>query len=98
MKKAILALSLILLSGCNPITAATSLVSSPDEWEYLVVSPGKVYFDPSTSTSKQHTVTDEASGTELSFDILGKDGWELVTSLGAIGGDQEFVFKRKKKK
>jgi hypothetical protein len=37
----------------------------------------------------------ESTDTEAALDTLGSAGWELVTIVGVIGGDQQFVFKRK---
>jgi hypothetical protein len=93
-------------------TAARPRVAEPADyrqWEYLVLSVGKVYFsdpvseaDAKTSglsrlltLSKQSIViTNEAIAAEKKLDTLGKFGWELVSVVGAIGGEQEMVFKR----
>lgn len=79
------------------------------QWEYLVVSFGKVYFsnpftDPESkeigyskllSFSQAGIVTaQEGLSTQRSMDTLGKFGWELGGIIGAIGGDQEMLFKR----
>jgi hypothetical protein len=40
------------------------------------------------------TLASEAISTQEQMDILGRFGWELVSIVGTIGGDQEFVFKR----
>lgn len=83
--------------------------SNQPQWEYLVVSFGKVFFsnpmtDPEAkeigyskllSFSQAGIVTaQEALSTQRSMDTLGKFGWELVGVVGAIGGDQEMLFKR----
>lgn len=96
------------MSGCAnlPLFASTPAVSSTgpmpaaaDEWEYLVVSNGRVYFGlPSKQASGSIAFRDEAVGTQTSLDQLGREGWELVTVVGLIGGDQEFILKRRKKK
>lgn len=79
------------------------------EWEYLVVSYGNTPFiDPlieletmGTVFSKVEmfgeigiTVPLEAIELQRNIDVLGKFGWELVSVVGAIGGDQQLVFKR----
>ena len=38
---------------------------------------------------------DEAIKLQNKLDVLGKYGWELVSIVGTIGGDQQFVLKRK---
>jgi hypothetical protein len=79
------------------------------QWEYLVVSFGKTYFsepnlEPETKTaglsklvsySKLGVVSaQEALTVQWQMDTLGKFGWELIGIVGAIGGDQEMVFRR----
>ena len=78
------------------------------QWEYLVISPGKVYFtaisDPTLEGGPKLyrygygdpliSLISEATETESIFDKLGSAGWELAGILGTIGGDQQFVFKR----
>ena len=78
------------------------------QWEYLVLSFGKVYFSPSLSLETKQSgeskllnfsqagvvFASEAAGTQAQLDTLGRYDWELVTVVGAIGGDQQFVFKR----
>ena len=80
------------------------------EWEYLVVSFGKTYFSwPLNASEKQLGLSklrafsdagilvaaaQEATSTQAQMDALGRYGWELVGVLGAIGGDQQMVFKR----
>ena len=79
------------------------------QWEYLVISFGKVYFsDPISdvdiktsglskliSFSKAGIViASEGITTQSKMDTLGRFGWELVGTVGAIGGDQEMLFKR----
>ncbi|MNX57950.1 hypothetical protein D3C86_887760 [compost metagenome] len=113
----LLAITLLtVLPGCDKLPGlANSSSNSPsitgdrpaaaDEWEYLVVSSGKVYF---SSPSKQVVdasgsifaapFSQEAVSTQSALDKLGKEGWELVTIVGQIGGDQEFILKRRKKK
>lgn len=79
------------------------------QWEYLVVSFGKALFsdpiaDPEIKTqggskllafSKAGIVTaQEAISNQRQMDALGRFGWELVGTVGEIGGDQELLFKR----
>ncbi|HWR35387.1 MAG TPA: hypothetical protein VN622_05900 [Clostridia bacterium] len=83
--------------------------SSDKRWEYLVVSFDKTVFtDPTDSPEIKAgglsklvqysragvTSASEALSTENQMDLLGKFGWELVDILGAIGGDQQMVFRR----
>jgi hypothetical protein len=89
-------------------TAARPRANQP-QWEYLVVSFGKVYFsDPMSDTEAKSAgfskllsfskagivIANEGLTTQRYMDTLGKFGWELVGALGAIGGDQEMLFKR----
>lgn len=80
-----------------------------DQWEYLVVSFGKTLFsDIETSiTSGQSKLVafqefaDLLSGSEAveaqtKLDLLGRFGWDLVSTVGAIGGDQQLVLKRRR--
>jgi len=78
------------------------------QWEYLVVSFGKTYFtspadgDAKVSGSSKLLMygplgavyAQEAQTTQAQIDTLGRYGWELLNVLGAIGGDQQWVFKR----
>jgi len=79
------------------------------QWEYLVVSFGKIRFIDPTDTPELKTKglsklvsysklgvvsASEALTTQFQMDTLGKFGWELVGVVGAIGGDQELLFKR----
>ena len=79
------------------------------EWEYLVVSYGTTYFsnplleaDSANATfSKVQlfseigvTLPNEAITLQRNIDVLGKFGWEMVTVVGSIGGDQQILFKR----
>jgi hypothetical protein len=73
-------------------------------WEYAVVSAGKVYFASVVQTSlaggskaavaPESEFDSEAISLQASMDELGQLGWELVAVVGAIGGDQELIFKR----
>lgn len=89
-------------------TTRNSAVKSP-QWEYLVVSFGKVYFsDPLTDPDRKASgdsklisfsregivIANEGISTQRAMDTLGRFGWELVGAVGAIGGDQEMLFKR----
>jgi hypothetical protein len=64
-------------------------------WEYLVVT-SKARFVESGSPRKVSVVgfSAEAVDLEASLDGVGMFGWELVTVVGTIGGDQEFIFRR----
>jgi hypothetical protein len=74
------------------------------KWEYAVVSAGKVYFASVVQTSlaggskaavaPESKFDSEAISLQASMDELGQLGWELVAVVGAIGGDQELIFKR----
>lgn len=88
---------------------AKASVSKQSQWEYLVISFGKVYFsNPLTDSEAKASgdsklisfsqegivLANEGLTTQRYMDTLGKFGWELVSVVGAIGGDQEMLFKR----
>ena len=89
-------------------TKPTLQVTVNGQWEYLVVSFGKTYFtsaadgDAKVSGSSKLLMygplgavyAQEAQVTQAQIDTLGRYGWELLNVLGAIGGDQQWVFKR----
>ena len=102
---------LVLLSTVISISGQTAARTKPThpQWEYLVVSFGKVYFsDPTTDPDAKESglskllsfsqagivIAKESLTTQKPMDTLGKYGWELVSVVGAIGGDQEMLFKR----
>ena len=73
--------------------------SNDQKWEYLVVSFGKTLFE-TPEKMLAYRVVGLQNGTESislqsDLDVLGRFGWELVTIVGAIGGDQQIVLKRK---
>lgn len=80
------------------------------QWEYLVVSFGRTSFlDPDVSPvlkevglskvisfSKAGLLSaGESIELQTKMDTLGRFGWELVSIVGAIAGDQQLVFKRR---
>lgn len=88
---------------------ASAQAAEDSEWEYLVVSYGTTYFsdpllDPDAANatfSKVQlfseigvTLPQEAVTLQRNIDVLGMFGWEMVTIVGSIGGDQQIVFKR----
>lgn len=78
---------------------ASSPHSADPQWEYIVVSYGKTLFDSPQKTLAYRTLGlsggSEAIDFESNLDIMGRFGWELVTVVGTIGGDQQVVLKRK---
>lgn len=93
----------------QPAAATPVKVSNDGQWEYLVISFGKTYFSsPADIDAKKNgesklmvfgplggVVAQEALSTQAQVDTLGRYGWELIGVLGAIGGDQQWVFKRR---
>jgi hypothetical protein len=69
------------------------------KWEYIVVSYGKTEFGAPQKTLAYRPVGlpngQEAQDLQNNLDILGRFGWEAVAFVGAIGGDQQIVLKRK---
>lgn len=79
------------------IAKSGKVTAEKQEWEYLVVSKGKVYFyDPTNKQPESKPFSSEATTTQSALDALGAEGWELVAVVGVIGGDQEFILKRPK--
>ncbi|GAA5438237.1 hypothetical protein [Deinococcus aquaticus] len=95
----------------TPATSAapTIKVSTDGHWEYLVISFGKTYYSSPTDIAAKQTgesklmifgplggvVASEAIDVQRQIDTLGRYGWDLVTVIGSIGGDQQWVFKRR---
>jgi len=104
MKKAFFTLVALVISyngfaQTNSQLKPSSYQANEQQWEYLVVSFGKTEFSTPEKTLayKIVGVIDGTESTTLQgkIDILGRFGWELVNTVGAIGGDQELIFKRK---
>jgi hypothetical protein len=98
-RKVVLA-SALLLSAMVAIAQQSGVGSlGRPEWEYLVISFGKAYFGEPQKSSRYGPIThqswQEATAIQLSLDGLGRLGWELVAVVGAIGGDQELILKRR---
>lgn len=96
MKKTSVVLIMIVV-----LAAMLSAATLPSEqWEYMVVSLGTAYFSDLSSKTMAYWESGisktimSASSYERALDILGKQGWEVVSLLGSIGGDQEIVLKR----
>ena len=100
MKKKILFILLITLLTV-PLFASNNEVSDKyQQYEYMVVSFGKGFYIFPTSKLENYFedgLSEDALSAfnlEMNLDILGKDGWELITVTGVIGGDQQFILKR----
>lgn len=104
--RTLLALLLGSLLGLLHMAAAQE---ASQEWEYLVVSYGETRFSNPLLSPESNlatyskvqlfsdigvTLPSEAISLQRNIDILGMFGWEVVTIVGAIGGDQQIVFKR----
>jgi hypothetical protein len=101
-------LSIVLVALAVAFTFSFSAANNPasQKWEYLIVSPGKVYWcgesvnldcPPGAAKADVSEATGfkaEAVEQEQLLDRVGQQGWELVAIVGILGGDQEFVFKR----
>lgn len=99
--KRLLALVLLL------VVALTASAQAKNQWEYLIVTGGKVTFSGFDYTQPDQDALkvarygeaslylfQEAVSIESQLDTFGKAGWELVSVVGMIGGDQEMIFKR----
>ena len=69
------------------------------QWEYIIVCFGKTAFENPQKTLAYRTLGvsggNEGAALEANLDIMGRFGWEVVAIVGAIGGDQQIVLKRK---
>jgi hypothetical protein len=78
---------------------ASGVAGDRPQWEYLVLSFGKAYFGDAVKTKNYSPIVplvpNEADELQQSLDGLGKLGWELVSVVGIIGGDQELLLKRR---
>ena len=88
----------------QPVAPGSSVVAPQEiQWEYLVVSYGKTLFGSPEKTLAYRSIglaatAQEANEIQQSFDILGRFGWEVITVVGSIGGDQQIVLKRRYEK
>lgn len=82
-----------------PKQPSTESISIDQQWEYVVVSYGKTLFGSPQKTLAYRSIGlvagQEAPELENSLDILGRFGWEVITIVGSIGGDQQIVLKRR---
>lgn len=88
-------------AAAQPKPAAAAVAAPIDaQWEYLVVSYGKTLFGSPEKTLAYRSIglvatAQEATEIQRSLDVLGRFGWEVITIVGTIGGDQQIVFKRR---
>lgn len=88
----------------QPVAPGSSVVAPQEiQWEYLVVSYGKTLFGSPEKTLAYRSIglaatAQEANEIQQSLDILGRFGWEVITVVGSIGGDQQIVLKRRYEK
>ncbi len=104
----LLGASLSLIAVAQNKSQSTSSVPSIGihqdiQWEYLVVSYGKTLFGSPEKTLAYRSIglavtAQEANEIQQSLDILGRFGWEVITIVGSIGGDQQIVMKRRYEK
>ena len=93
---AVVVLALVLACALYAVAASRkppATGGSAPQWEYLVVADSNVTF---ADVGSKRVPFIEAIVVEEKMNKLGEQGWELVAVLGAIGGDQEFVFKRRR--
>lgn len=90
------ALGIVALAFAFVVSFSAANSPASQKWEYLAVTPGKVYWSSVASKAEmsKDTAFREATELEQLLDKLGQQRWELVSIVGQIGGDQEFVFKR----
>lgn len=84
------------------LVLSLSSIFAADKWEYMVVGLGTACLDPVSGkiTAYKNDNSDELwfldgeTSFEKALDILGREGWEVVTVVGDAGGTQEFILKR----
>ncbi len=71
-----------------------------ERWEYLVVALGNASFSPTGSPGarKQKVFQVEASAVESNLDVLGEEGWELVSVAGTPTQPAFFLKRPSRKK
>jgi hypothetical protein len=88
--------SVIIFSQNKPVNTT---LNDLFQWEYMVISFGKTYFDFPEKSIKYISLIDEigqeGKNLQKNLDTLGQYGWELISIVGSIGGDQQLVLKRK---
>ena len=89
--------------GATRATIQQGQATELPQWEYLVLSESPTFYVGARIDTPLHKPVLEEGQTvreaiylQVHLDNLGKQGWELVAVVGAIGGDQEFVFKRRR--
>lgn len=92
MKKSLLVMLIVSLICC-------SLFAADTKWEYMVVSFGSTSFSQFYSKTMAYwdegiDVTAMGGSLETALDILGQHGWEVISIVGTIGGDQQVTLKR----
>jgi hypothetical protein len=86
---------------------AQKVTKEDNQWEYLVVSFGTTRFSSIEESIKNGSSKlvafqefanllsgHEGIDVQMKLDLLGRFGWELVDTIGAIGGDQQLLLKR----
>jgi len=87
-------------ASSTPTTTTVGASSIDHQWEYLVVSYGKTLFGNPEKTLAYRSIglsatAQEANEIQQGLDVLGRFGWEIITVVGTIGGDQQIVMKRR---
>jgi hypothetical protein len=101
MRKTFIILGIIILGNSIYFAQNKQTVTHNNEqqWEYIVISFGKTVFGSPEKTLAYKELGiqngSESISLQSNLDILGRFGWEVVSTLGTIGGDQQLVFKRK---
>ena len=89
----------LLLASALLCSQEKSNVPTDLQWEYLVISFGKTTFGvPEKMMAYKSLGLDngnEATDLQKNIDILGRFGWDVIGIVGAVGGDQQIVLKRK---
>jgi hypothetical protein len=88
---------------------AQKATNKENQWEYLVVTFGGTTFSGIEENIKKGSSKlvafqefanllsgHESIDLQLKLDLLGRFGWELVDTIGAIGGDQQLLMKRER--
>lgn len=78
---------------------APQRATSPERWEYLIVSGGNLSVESGENAgrNKQRAFEAEASAVERNLDTLGEEGWELV-AVSASANRPAYFLKRPKRR
>ena len=92
---AVFVFSIVVAGTCFSLAATGQgqSVSDTDDWEYLIVTGGRVNLSTTGAGQTKQKIFQEAVTVERNLDQLGKEGWMLVAVSGGLN-DPTFFMKR----